>query len=272
MLKEGFIEITGKENGPTSVILVGVHGNERCGIDAIEQILPSLEIKRGKIFIGLGNPRATEQNVRFTEENLNRMFKDEILYSDKEKNSYEYKRAQYLKTFFEKADVLLDIHASFTPESKPFIICETNAENIYKKLPFDLIVHGFDNVEPGGTDYYMNKIGKIGICAECGFLGDENSLEIAKKTISNFLVARMHIDGEIEQIPQQFISMKELYLTKTEKFTLTKQFSDFEKVKINEPIGFDGDKEVRAPYDGVILFARDRTKIGEEAFLFGVRG
>src|SRR5438128_1272905 len=107
------IELKGSESGSTSMILVGIHGDEKCGIDALKKILPTLQVKRGRVLIAYGNPRAIEQNVRFTEANLNRMFKSDDRLSESDKKSYEYQRAQFLKPYLDQADALLDVHASF---------------------------------------------------------------------------------------------------------------------------------------------------------------
>lgn len=268
-MREEFIELVGKEEGPTSIVLAGVHGDEKCGVEAFEKILPSLQIDKGRVWFGYGNPRAIEENERFAEVNLNRMFKKDDLLLESEKRSYEYKRAQFIKTYLNRADALLDIHASFTPKSKAFIICEANAKEIIQYLPFGLIVSGFDEVEPGGTDYYMNSVGKIGICAECGYLGDEKSIQTAEEAIKTFLVARGHSNGDLKIQEQSFIKMYSLYLTKTDKFVLSRVFEDFESVPKGEVIGVDGEEKVVAPKDCIILFARNRNKIGDEAFLLG---
>lgn len=265
---ENIIELIGKEPGPTSMILVGVHGNEICGVKALNKTLPTLEIQKGKVLFAYGNPRAIEQNVRYTETNLNRMFKPSENLSEKEKISYEYSRAQFLKKNFNQVDVLLDIHASFTPTSQRFIICEPNSKEITKYLPFSLIVSGFDQVEPGGTDYYMNSIGKIGICVECGYLGDQKSVDIAEESILAFLHAREHIVGEKQVSKQDYIQMYSIHITKN-NFKLAKEFSDFEEIKFNQLIGLDEQEEVRAQKDSIILFARNVEKGGDEAFLLG---
>ncbi len=44
---EQIIELNGKEKGPTNMILVGVHGNEKCGVEALEKILS----KKDKYFL-----------------------------------------------------------------------------------------------------------------------------------------------------------------------------------------------------------------------------
>jgi succinylglutamate desuccinylase len=266
---EKIIKIKGSTKGPTSIILAGVHGNEKCGILALKKIIPSLKIERGQVFFGYGNPQAIKKNIRFIDSNLNRIFKDGDLLSTADKHSYEYKRAQYLKKYLDRADALLDIHASHTPNSIPFIVCEKNAKEIVKYLPVDLIVSGFDKIQPGGTDYYMNKIGKISVCVECGYFEDSKSTQIAEKIIYAFLKARGHIINNNTPRKQSHIKISSIYTTKTNAFKLTKQFKDFEKITKGQLIGIDGKKEVLTKQTGVILFARNRNQAGEEAFLLG---
>ncbi|MHB0978333.1 MAG: M14 family metallopeptidase [Minisyncoccota bacterium] len=267
--KDGFAEYVGEESGPTSVILVGVHGNEQCGIRALEKILPTLKIKSGRVLFGYGNPKAIKLNVRYTKSNLNRMFRPNGEISPRERKSYEYSRAQVLKKYLDQSSALLDIHSSNTKESKPFLICEKNSKGLRKYLPFGLVVSGFDMVEPGGTDYYMNKTGAVGICAECGYSNDPSAEEVAEKTIKAFLAARRHINGRTFLVKQTLIKIYGLYKTTTNSFVLEKTFKDFERIKRNQLIGKDGEKEIRASKDSLILFARNRSKRGEEAFLLG---
>lgn len=266
---EEIIKIEGDKTGPTSIVLAGVHGNEQCGVKAMQKTLAYTKIERGIVLFGYGNPRAIEQNKRYTEANLNRLFQDDSKLSDEQRASYEYQRAQYLKKYLNKANALLDLHASETKKSKPFAICEANANDIVKYLPVDIIVSGFDDVEPGGTDYYMNKQGKIGICLECGYRDDTQAIDIAQKGIITFLQAQGHIVNNINPKQATRIQIQTLYKTKTNNFTLSKNFYDFEYITKHQLIGSDGNKKIYAQDDGIILFARDRTKCGDEAFLLG---
>lgn len=263
------IEIIGSNSNLVSVVLVGVHGNEKCGVSALENILPNLKINQGKVFFIYANPKAITQNVRYTEANLNRMFKSDDLISESDRQSYEYERAQYLKKYLNQADALLDVHASFTPTSQRFVICENNARGIIEYLPVNLIVSGFDKIEPGGTDYYMNNRGKIGICVECGYLDDPTSTEVAENSIINFLKARGHLDNDLPVSIQEHIRMNTLYFSQTDYFTLNQDFADFARLTTGELIGYDGEQEIRAEKDCFILFSRQTTKTGEEAFLLG---
>lgn len=267
---EEIIQIEGKKEGETSIILAGVHGNERCGVVAFEKILPGLEIESGRVLFGYGNPLAIQSDVRFVEANLNRMFQDDNCITENDKKSYEHERAQFLKKYLDQANALLDIHASFTKKSEPFIICEANARGIVEYLPTSLVVSGFDQVESGGTDCYMNTAGKIGVCIECGYFGDPKSLLRAEEGIFAFLKARGHItDDSIKPRKQLYIQMYDLYMTKTDTFTLSKPFVDFEEIAEGQTLGVDGDEEIRAEKSSIILFARDQNQIGAEAFLLG---
>jgi succinylglutamate desuccinylase len=273
--KKNYIKIDSGIPGPKSIIFAGVHGDEICGVKAFQKVLSDLVINKGSAVFVIANPEAIEKNVRFTEFNLNRSFKEVSEYTNAEKETYEYKRAQVLKQYLDDADVLLDIHASFTPESEPFVICERNADAITEYFPviFKKIVYGFDAIEPGGTDFYMNRVGKIGICAECGYLLDPNAVDLAVEVIMSFLRAREHVNNEgaqkISDTSRDYIQMTELYHTKTDFFILTRPFADFEEIKAGELIAIDGDEKIFGKKDCSILFAHEQNEKGTEGFLLG---
>lgn len=267
---ETIITLRGAKPGKTSVVLAGVHGNEVSGIMAFNSIIPQLSIMNGAVTFIFGNPKAIASRTRFVEQNLNRLFKPKSQLSAEEVSSYEYGRAELIKEHLNSADTLLDIHNSFTPKSEPFVICENNASAIAKILPVNKMVSGFDEVEPGGTDYYMNTLGKQGLCLECGYFDDETSHKIAEEGLLNFLGAQGHIDRDVgENSSLAVFRMHQLYKTKTDAFVLRKPFADFEFIAANQPIGQDGDEIISPDQDSIILFARDRNKTGEEAFLLG---
>lgn len=269
LMFEKITKIVGQKKGTTSIILVGVHGDEKCGVEILEKILPNLEIECGEVLFGYGNPQAIKNNKRYTDANLNRMFNSDNLLTAKEKESYEYRRARFLKNYLDKAEVLLDIHASSIPNSRTFVICEANAKEIVKFFPNDFIVSGFDKIEPGGTDYYMNSIGKVGICLECGYIKNPQSAKIAEESVFAFLKARGHIINNLTLQKQFYVQMFKKYFAKTDKFTLSKPFENFEVLETNQLIGIDGQEEIKAPKQCLILFAHNGTKIRDEVFLLG---
>jgi predicted deacylase len=262
------IEIQGELSGPASIIVVGVHGDETCGLEALREILPNLKIRSGAVLFCLANPKSVRIGQRYIDANLNRLFRPESNLSSKEKASYEYTQVENLKELLIKADALLDIHASHTVDSPPFVICEPSGIGIAGYLPVKLVVSGFDRLQPGGLDYFMNSLGKIGICLECGYFKTGEAVRIAKDGILSFLKARGHLDNDLVAGNQTRIEMTEMYVTKS-NFVLAKNFSDFESIETGQLIGTDGPDAVRADRKGLILFARNCSHSGEEAFLLG---
>lgn len=268
---EGVTIIEGEEKGEALTIMVGVHGNEVGGILALKEIIPQLHIKRGVVHFILGNPRAIEKNVRFIDENLNRLFVAENKLNEQQKKSYERKRAIELIPYLRESKALLDLHASASVHTTPFLICESHSFEIAKKLPFSIRSSGWDVLEPGGADWFMNQNGGSGICAECGFLNDPQSKNVASQAIYAFLSffgAIENLPGELNIKKQREIFVNYIYKTH-ENFTPQKDFKDFDLVKKEQPIGSDGRKVIVAPEDGVVIFVRKREKPNEEAFLFG---
>jgi succinylglutamate desuccinylase len=268
-IPEEIIEINGKANGPISVIFGGVHGDERCGFEALRDLLPDLKIDSGTVYFAYGNPRAIERDVRSTDSNLNRMFVSDDKICDIDKTSYEYERSLELKKYMDKAEVLFDIHASSIKNSPSFAICEPNSDGIVDYLPTGLVVTGFDAIEPGGTDGYMNNNGKIGICLECGYLADPKTTDIAKQAVVAFLKARGHIKNDLQKQKQSYVHMYTMYYSKTDNFRLERQFDNFEAINSGQLIGIDGETEIRAEKRCLIVFAHNGKKVGDEVFLLG---
>jgi len=268
--KNSPVVVKGSLPGKRLVILAGVHGDEPCGVQALEKIISNLKIIRGQVTFILGNPNAVKENKRFIDVNLNRMFRSDTELSTKDKNSYEYKRSRELMPFLEEADAMLDIHSSGTPNSVPFIICEPQSFSLAEKLPVDIISYGWDEHEPGGTDYFVNKSGGLGLCIECGYHLDPKSHLRAEAAVYDFLSAMEAIEEKVRR--QSDFRMKKYlevyYLYKTDTgFIPARDFSDFDTVSENELIGNDGSKEVRVPEVSMVLFVRERKNSNEEAFL-----
>ncbi len=267
--RDKFVRLDGNYAGTTSIILGGIHGNELAGPKAFANILPNLHLENGSVWFGYGSPLAMKRGVRAQDTNLNRMFVPNEALTNIEKNSYGYRRAQIVKKYLDKADVLLDIHSSRNPVSTPFVICEPNGYPIAEQLPYDQVLSGVDEHEPGGTDYYMNKNGKIGICVETGYNLDPEAIKRAEDSIYAFLTSRGHIEGSAGVRMQRKATVYSLYKTKTPDFSLVRKFDDFESVPEGCVLGTDGDIEVVTDRPSFVLFASTikHEKQGSEAFL-----
>lgn len=262
--------LKGSNPGKNLVIMAGVHGNEICGIRALEELVPQLVITSGIVTFLLGNIEAIRTGTRQVEQNLNRMFRPDVDINSEEKSSYEYRRSRELMPILSQADALLDIHSSRSKEASPFAICEPHSFFIAEKLPVPIVSYGWDKLEPGGTDYFVNKCGGYGICVECGYHIDPASVERAKQSVMTFL-ALMGATRDLtyvisQQKKQRRIRVYGIYHT-IRNFRPARNFVDFGPVQQGELIGVDGDEEVRAEDNCLVIFVEQCDGSGEEAFL-----
>jgi len=248
------------------VILAGVHGNEVCGVKAFNNLIPKLKIKNGKIFFIYANLEAIKQNKRLIECNLNRCFLKKQT-SEIEK-SIEGKTAKEIMPYLDRAEAMLDIHASNIQDSKPFIICDLKQLSKGEIFEAEIVSYNWDVFEPGSSDYYMNLQSKPGFCFECGYFNDEKTQEIAEKAIKNFLVYSGNVSGKIRyKKDQKILKIKSLYKNKQSSFKRARYFPDFEKFKQKTLLGKEGNKKIYANKGDIVLFIKDKEKLNEECFL-----
>jgi len=256
--------------GPILTIIWWTHGNETCWVQAIDSLKDTLKIKRWKIFLIYGNIEAIEKNERQIDLNLNRMFRDDSTFTQEEKINVEYKRSREIIPYLDLSDASLDLHSSPSVWSPAFIICEENCAPVVENFPFDIRCYGFTDMEPGGTDGYMNSRWKIGICVECGNHNAPDASEKALISIEKFLEYYGMIDTQDSWIPkksQEIFIAKYAYKTQTTNFRVVKIFSDFEDIQVWQLIWYDDTESVFAENTGKILFARDRNQVWVEGFV-----
>jgi len=257
----------GPISGPRVLILGSVHGNEPCGANVLPDIF-ALPLLRGTLTCVLGNPAAFRANKRFLDTDLNRMFDERNCPTSQEQNSREYQRAQELKNYIDHTDIVLDLHASTSKTSEPFLICESNGYALATKMGIAKIVSGFDVIQPGGTDWYANKTGKVGLCLESGFLGDPFSTVRAFEGARALLSLLGMIEYEPIAIPDPMIYSLVWQYTSQRSFIPQNPFADFAFVEDKDVIGRDGDVTITAPADGFLLFTRPCEAPNQEAFVF----
>lgn len=265
----GVTKIKSRQPGPVLAVVSGTHGNELAGPGAVMSLRERLrQIKRGTLFLVQANPRALAKGVRATEQNLNRCFADTAKNRSWHK-SYEYRRAQELKIIFDQCDAVLDLHATSIKNSAPFIISAKHADRVTSALPLRIVCTGFDRVEPGGIDHYLNRQGKIGIAVECGYLDDPKAIAIGRRCITAFLNQFGLWDQQLPRPAPRQTKMDAylLYCNKTDSFKLTRSFNNFDYLKKGAMIGYDGSNKITAPKDSYIIFAHNRDQKGEECFL-----
>ena len=84
MIKQRLIgKYEGKNSGKLFVAIAGIHGNEKTGLDALERIFRRLEEDQpdfnGTIVGIAGNLRAINENTRYFDVDLNRIWTEEFI-------------------------------------------------------------------------------------------------------------------------------------------------------------------------------------------------
>ncbi|MDD3159923.1 MAG: succinylglutamate desuccinylase/aspartoacylase family protein [Candidatus ainarchaeum sp.] len=241
-----------KIKGPTVAIFAGVHGDEISGVRALDYLIPKIEIKAGKVYFVYANLKAIKQDKRFIEYNLNRCFLDK---QKKEmKNTLEGKTAKQLMLVLKKCDYVLDLHSS-PNQDDPFVLCEKHCLDFVSCFPVPRVVMGTIVTHPGASDGYLVNNGKIGFCLESGPLKSKKSVDLAKKSVINFLRKLKVIDG-VEEVfkKKKFYFAKPFYTVKNGSIKLVKKFKDFQKLKKKTLIGYDGETPVYLEKNDIVLF------------------
>lgn len=262
---EGIIKYSGQQSGPTLAIFAGIHGNERAGILALEELIPLFKIKTGVLYAVFANPPAIKENARFITKNINRCF-----IKGNQGSSYEDKRARELMKILDKCDALLDLHAFSNEEGNPFIICEKESFKVASILDPAIISTGWNKAEPGSADGYMFESGKTGICLENGPINQsEKYKELAVKSSLQFLKYYGLIDSDVEFSKNSKLHLKVKYaVSKTSnEFIMDKGLKNFQKLVDGQFIAKEAKSEYLAKDGEYIIFPKPDAPLGHEAFL-----
>ncbi|MDO8650456.1 MAG: succinylglutamate desuccinylase/aspartoacylase family protein [Candidatus Berkelbacteria bacterium] len=269
-MKKSIIEVKGSKPGATLAIFAGIHGNEKAGVIALEQVVSEIKIEAGKAYFVFANPPAIKADVRFVKKNLNRLF-----LSTNKGRSWEDKRARELMQLLDSCDALLDLHGYNSPEDTPFVITGGPGLEVAKIFDVDKVVTGIDQIVPGGTDGYMLNCGKVGVCLECGSnLNPKKYVGMAKGSIRKFLSYYKLTSSRVEttRSSQQVLRVVKMVKKQTELFAFDKPYKNFDALEPNCVFATDGDTQYVAKENQFIIFPHENEKIGQDVFTIIRRG
>jgi predicted deacylase len=281
------VTFKGTEKGPRFLVLGAVHGNEKCGTEAIRRVIGEIEAGKIKIlkgqvtFVPICNPKAYEQDVRFIDRNLNRF----LVPVEKPKH-YEDNINNELCPILASSDVVLDIH-SYTAGGAPFANVEGwgNRENEYaltlgayalvgdwKQAYADSRKKDANPDESVGTSSYARRFGAMSSVLECGQHRDPEAREVAYRAIHNALRYLGIVEGKPELPAQKakLISIRSV-VYRTDNGTWAENWGNFAQVKKGQLLATRANGEIiAAPEDGVLVMPKFDVAIGGEWFYFGV--
>ncbi len=272
--------------GPTLTVLGAVHGNERCGAEAIRRLIADIDAgvlvpKLGTLqLVPVTNPGAYAQNVRFVERNLNR-----YLYPKDEKRHYEDHLDPIVCDLLDRTDVLLDLH-SYTSQGGPFIFLDPKDP---KELAFgtslgvsdfvcgwsDAFGDGQGSKESQGTTEYARTRGALAVTLECGNHHNADAPDVGYRAILRAMAHLGMLDASaaasVPSAAKRCVRMKSVYRREAGA-VFAKPWRHFDPVAKGEAMArLQGGEILAAPEDGYIVLPKESADAGGEWFYFGTR-
>ena len=278
----GVIRITTDAAGPRVVMFSGVHGDELSGIHAVEKLFfdfftGARTLLKGSLTLARGNARAIAAERRYVTYNLNRMYKDEYG-PDIDRNEYEYKRAQELKSILRDCDYFLDLHSAPIAQ-EPFLIAEQHAIDFFARLGLPYIIMGWNRFSGGTTggdgENYANAHGAKAATLESGSHFEKRSNDVAYRTV----ITMLSLLGMIEPVADEkradaeIIDMYAVVTKEADDFRYAGEVRNFQRFARNEAFAFQNGKPMTVSEDSILLIPMkpEDTKVHEEVCYLGRR-
>ena len=278
-------------SGPHVMLSAIVHGNELCGAIALDYLMHhGVRPVAGRLTLAFMNVSAFETFdaanptiSRYVDEDFNRLWTAEVL--DGPRDSVELRRARAVRPIVDEVDYLLDIH-SMQHSTVPLMMCGPQDKG--RRLAGDLAYPEYVVSDAGHAagrrmrDYAGfadANSPRNALLVECGQHWQPESVEVAREIALRFLAHYEVVDPEFvgehlsAEMParQRVIEVTGPITIVTDDFRFTERFRGMEIIeKKGTLIGWDGDEEVRTPYDNcVLIMPSRRLRKGESAVRFG---
>jgi succinylglutamate desuccinylase len=276
--------IEGDPGGPVVVLVTGLHGNEYVGVhaaqniyDMLDGIEPQIE---GRLIILRANLPALEHNVRYLDEDMNRLWFPSIIEKIRDTPEDKIRSTErremkkllpILDDIEEQSDgpvVLADVH-TFSAEGKMFTI--TSSDPRQRELLSNLyvpMVFGIEKSLRGTALGYYQQQGFISF----GLEGGQHENELTEYNITASLLLLLHTVGSIEKQYVEKIKEYERHLKQHTKnlpvetelvyqhiidpgdgFAMRPGYSNFQPIKKGEWLANDNEGKIIAQTDGYIL-------------------
>jgi hypothetical protein len=280
-------------DGPTLVVLGGLHGNEPSGVLAIERVMAELHERkpplRGRVVALRGNRRALAQGVRFVDRDLNRSWDHDSVarvLGGSLDSTEDHEQRELLLAFAPLLDaatrpiMFLDLHSTSGP-AVPFACGADVLRN--RRALFGLhipVVLGLEEVIEGSLLGYLCDLGHAGISVEGGSHFDPITVDNHVAVLWLVLLAEGLVDAAM--IPDLAAKRDRLRIASSgearvlevvhreviaegEPFEMHPGWSSFQPVARGEIVARGSRGAIRSPFDGLMLLPRYQGQ-GEDGF------
>lgn len=264
------------QKGPLFLIFGGIHGNEPSGIKALQNVFKELENTKpdikGTVVGIIGNRQALKQNVRYIDEDLNRVWTKESL--AKPSSTYEQKEMmaiidviQHLDREIDYTDrYFLDCHTT-SAHTLPFISVQDIHKNNKWAHKFPVyIIKGFSDIVNGCIDQYLSGLRITGFVFEAGQHESKISVENHEGMIWLAMHEACQLDlkkitsypdcvGKFRKNSPGQKTFEILYrheIKEEDAFKMEPGFENFQKIRIGDLIAHQNGEEFRSRWDAYI--------------------
>jgi predicted deacylase len=273
---------TGRE-GPTVVIVAGLHGNEPAGTHALRRVFAQLEAQglplRGRLIGLTGNIGALRLDQRFVARDLNRGWTRErivaLLDRDAARDQAEDHEQRELLAIFREVFaaarepvVFLDLHST-SAGGAPFCAMADTLRN--RRIAFSLpvpVILGLEETIAGTMLSYLDGLGHVSVVFEGGQNRDPSTVDNDESAVWITLVAagalrRDEVPGHdahharlaalTGDIPHVVEVCHRHGVTAADRYVMRPGYQNFTPIKVGEVLADDVRGEVRSGYDARIL-------------------
>ncbi len=266
---EGVWTLAAAEPGPHLMLTALVHGNEIAGALLLTRWLrDDVRPRRGRLTLCFANlnafdrfDRADPTASRFLDEDLNRVWAEELLGSPR--RSSELDRARALLPALRQADVLLDLHSMLWPSDPLFIAGPgAAARELGRELATPPLVVCDEGHAAGMRliDHAHFAAGASALLVEAGPHWQPETLAQMEATAAQ-LLRRLGMAKEGAQLPPEaprppgrIARVTRTVTAQSTDFAFLREFRGGEVIaRRNTLIALDGEAEVRTPHDDCLL-------------------
>ena len=288
--------LRGEVDGPSLVVVAGIHGNEPAGIEAAQVVLQTLRARnvavRGELTVLCGNVRALREQRRFLDRDLNRVWTTDatarVLSSSIDALNDEDLEHRELHDAITTAAsrargplFLADCHTS-SASGVPFILYGgSDAQREFVSAFPIPVISGIVEQVDGVLSEYTRRLGFIAFSVEGG-QHDEAAARTALACIiwlclhkagmiddiDEVLAARALLETMRKDLPRSVEVISRHAITADDAFVMERGFRNVDRIKKGQLLARDKRGEVRAEHDGVVVLPLYQ-KLGSDGFFWG---
>lgn len=285
-----YTSLRSDKEGPHVLINAVTHGNELCGVIALEYLFRNkIEPLCGTLTLGFANIAAYKSfdpadpsQSRFVDEDLNRVWDEATLLDPRQ--SVELTRARRIRSLIDSVDFMFDIH-SMQHKTAPLMLAGPlkKGRDLARAIghPEYVVCDAGHAAGRRLRDYggFGDEASpRNALLIECGQHWEKSSADVAIESTLRFLLhfgmidratAEPHLTDDLP--PQKVVEVTEAVTIATDDFAFAEEFHGMEVLaKAGTPIASDGDKTVVTPYDNcVLIMPSRRLRTGQTAVRLG---